>query len=136
MSKDFSKNKTPEENVKTSIDRILGKDTTLKRKRKSAIDLKKETFIKFLNTMTYLDFRNGELHGKFQMNMDEYDEPFMEAFDLILKLTFNSRQLELIYFYLYERIDIEGKSIAMKDDNDQIIPTNTPEEVWWAIQSL
>jgi hypothetical protein len=136
MSKNFSQNQSPEQNVKISIDKILGKDTTLKRKRKSANDLKKETFCQFLSAMTFLDVRNQELNNKWMMPMDHYDEPFMKAIDLILKLSFNSRQLEVIYFYLYERIDITGKEIAMKDDNDKIIPTTNPEEVWIAVQSL
>jgi hypothetical protein len=136
MPENFSQNKTPEQNVKTSIDKILGKDTTLKRRRKTSADLKKEIFVKFINIMLYLDIRNAELNSKFNMNMDDYDEPFMESLDQLLKLTFNNRQLEIIYFYLYERIDIEGRPIAMKDDNDNIIPTNTPEEVWYAIQNL
>lgn len=136
MSKEFSKDKSPEQNIKTSIDRILGKDTTIKRKRKSANDLKKEIFCQFIDAMNYLDFRNGDLHEKYLMNMDEYDEPFMNSIDILLKLTFNARQLELIYFYLYERVDIEGKAIAMKGDDGKIIPTDTPEQLWNAILNL
>ena len=136
MAKDFSKNNTHEQNVKLSIDKILGTDTVLKRAKKRTRDNKKIFFMEFIDSMIYADYRTSDMLANHHVDMSQYDKTFYDSIDAIMKLTFSKKQLDIIYFFLYDRINEKGKIIPYLNEFNVEVPLNNPEELWDAIQNI
>lgn len=132
---EFSKSNSHEQNMKVSIDKILGTDTVVKRSRKTAEDHKRALFNQFIDGMLFISNRSGELDSNFCLDMGKYDSVFLDTIEVVLKLYFNKKQLELIYFFLYDRIDVEGNVLEVFDeDNKQPIAMNNPDQLWESIK--
>lgn len=135
MAKGFSKQNSHEENVKVSIDSILGVDTTIKRGRRTAEDHRRALFNQFIDGMLFCTHRSGELDSHFFMDMTKYDTIFYETIETVMKLVFTTKQIDMIYFFLYERVDLEGKVIDIYDEETkEPIKMNTPEQLWESIK--
>src|ERR1700749_4706657 len=115
--KEFSKDKSHEENIKVSIDKILGTNTVIKRTRKKAEDHRKALFCRFIDSMIFLNNRGQELDNDFLLDMTKYDSVFYETIETVLELSFTKKQIQIIFFYLYERVDEDGKVKELIDED-------------------
>jgi hypothetical protein len=129
---DFSKKNSHEENIKISIDKILGSNTSLKRTKKTAEDQRRSLFINIINQLQALDNRALELHFNYSMDMTSYETPFFVVIEELLDMLFTKNQIGLINFYLYERITPEGFMLELHD-NGVPIPMNNAEQLYEAI---
>lgn len=128
---DFSKKNTHEQNIQISIDKILGAPTKVKRARKTAEDHKRALFNQFIDAMLFISHRAQELDGEFCMDMAKYDAVFLDVIETVLNLHFTKKQIELIYFFLYDRVGIDGKIVSLADeDTDEPLLMNNPDELW------
>lgn len=131
MKAEFSKDNTHEENIKVSIDKILGADTVIKKTRRTVEGHRKALFNQFIDSMLFISSRSTELDTNHCMDMAKYDGVFLDAIEVILQFYFNKKQIELIYFFLYDRIDEEGKPVQIIDSGTkQPILMNTPSQLW------
>lgn len=126
----FSPELPHEENMKVSIDKILGSDTVLKRQKKTAEDHKKAIFINLIEDLSSIEHRSNEMLHIFDIDMDQYEAPFYSAFDNLFSLVYNKAQINLIYFYLYERIGSEGEVSDLIDDTGKSLGLTTAEKLY------
>lgn len=134
-SKEFSKSNSHEENIKVSIDKILGSDTVIKRSKKNAEDHRKALFCQYIDAMLFLGNRSAELDSTYFMDMAKYDGLFYETIETVLKLSYNKKQIDIIYFFLYERIDVEGHILELEDNvTKEPIVMNTPEQLYESLK--
>ena len=70
------------------------------------------------------------LGSDLQLDFRSYDEKFYIIIDYLLELHFGKEGYELISFYLYERINPDGSVNELMDENDNIVPLNTPADLW------
>jgi len=134
---EFSKKNTHEQNIKVSIDKILGASTTVKRARKTAEDHKRALFNQFIDGMLFISNRSQELDTQFCMDMAKYDAVFLDVIETVLNLHFTKKQIELMYFFLYDRVGIDGKVIDLADeDTDEPLLMNNPDELWETIKKF
>lgn len=133
---EFTPNKPHDENVKVSVEKILGAPTTLKRAKKTAEDHQKVLFYRFIDSMIALDIRTVNLDQAFFMDMRKYDSAFYAAIDDLMEMYFNKNQIRLINFYLYERITDDGHMVELMDDTDTIIDMSTPEKLYNEVKKL
>lgn len=116
--------------VKSSIEDILGAGASLRRKKKSEDDNQREKFEKIIRTLEEIEVRGIILGSDLQLDFRSYDEKFYIVIDYILELHFGKEGYELISFYLYERINPDGSVNELMDENDNIVPLNTPADLW------
>jgi hypothetical protein len=122
--------------IKTSIEAIIGSDTVLKRKRKTEDDISRESFEKIIQTMEAVQVRSTLLHGDFSLDLLNYDEKFYEIIDRLFVLHFGQAAAEIIFFYVYERMDPDGNTNQLLDQNDNPIPLESPSDLWMLVNHL
>jgi len=122
--------------IKKSIETIIGADTVLKRKRKSEEDIHRDEFIKIIQTMDELQVRSNIINVDLKLNFYEYDEKFYEVIDRLFTLQYGKEATEIIFFYIYERINPDGTTNMLQDNEGNDIILNTPFDLWFIVDKL
>ena len=130
MSKEENINK-----IKSYIDDILGTKSSLKEKLPSKISHKRELFCSMLNDLQFINSRTLGLKHDYRINMMEYDDPFYTAIENLIKLNYTQEQQNIINWWLYDKFLPSGDVLILTNkDTEEIIPSDTPEDVWDLIQ--
>ena len=122
--------------IKASLEGITGADLSLKRKRKTEKDVNREVFEKIILALEKTSVRSSIIGGDFQLDFTEYDETFYEIIDNLILMHFGKEASELIFFYVYERINPDGSVNALADVNGDIVPMNGPSDLWELIEYM
>jgi hypothetical protein len=122
--------------IKQSIEDIIGTDTTLRRKRKTEEDLNRESFEKIMLLMDEIQVRSALLHSELGLDYSNYDEKFYEIIDRMFTLNFGKEAAEIIFFYVYERINPDGTVNNLIDQNNEIVPINSPSDLWYLVNHI
>jgi len=124
------------DDAKKSIDLILGSDTTLTRRKKTQADATRELFNTIIINLEQANTISFLLGGDFQLDFTKYDDVFYEAIDNLIVLHFGKEASELIFFYLYDRIDPEGNIQVLVDPNGNEILLQNPDDLWMLLQVI
>ena len=66
----------------------------------------------------------------FKLDLTEYDDKFYNIIDILLLMLYGKEASELIFFYLYDRINPEDNSInALVNDKGESFILNTPSDL-------
>jgi hypothetical protein len=122
--------------IKKSIDNIIGVNTFLKRKKKTENDQQRERFIKIIQTLEEIEVRGMLLGNDLQLDFTSYDDKFYSVIDNLFYLHFGSEACELIFFYIYERLNPEGIADEIIDMDGNIVPLTSPDDLWELVNIL
>jgi hypothetical protein len=124
------------EGVKQSIDSIIGSDTFLKQKRKTEDDHQRERFEEIIRLLEEVEVRSLILGSDLKLDFTDYDEKFYKIIDGLLNLHFGKEANEVIFFYLYDRMNPDGTVNELRDENDTTVPLNSPSDLWNVIKLI
>jgi hypothetical protein len=124
------------EGVKQSIDSIIGSDTFLKQKRKTEDDYQRERFEEIIRLLEEVEVRSLILGSDLKLDFTDYDEKFYKIIDGLLNLHFGKEANEVIFFYLYDRMNPDGTVNELRDENDTTVPLNSPSDLWNVIKLI
>ena len=116
--------------VKTTLETMIGTDLSLKRKKKSEHDLNRELFEKIIIALERTNIRTALVGTEFDVDLSKYDETFYEVIDNLMLMQFGKQAAEVIFFYVYERMNPDGTINELRDVNDNPIILNSPSELW------
>lgn len=116
--------------IQLGVDSILGTKTIIRRKKKSNSDKKREVFYNIINMMEELSVRESLMYADFNLDLSNYDEKFYSVIDTLLFMHFGKQGIELISFYLYDRLNSDGTINPVLTDDDKEIILNTPYDLW------
>jgi len=116
--------------VKQTLETMIGTDLSLKRKKKSEHDLNKELFEKIIIALERTNIRTALVGTEFDVDLSKYDETFYEVIDNLMLMQFGKQAAEVIFFYVYERMNPDGTINELRDVNDNPIILNSPSELW------
>lgn len=122
-------------NLKLSIEHIIGANTKLKRRKKTLEDLEKEKFLEIISEVERLYARSC-LTSEVSIDTSKYDESFYKVIDLLIELHFTKTVSEVIYFYLYDRVDTEGNIHKLTDEKGEEIPLSNAIDLYILIKKL
>ena len=122
--------------IKQSIEDIIGTDTVLRRKRKTEEDLNRESFEKIILLMDEIQVRSALLHSELGLDYSNYDEKFYEIIDRMFTLSFGREAAEIIFFYVYERINPDGTINNLVDQNNEVVTINSPSDLWYLVNHI
>jgi hypothetical protein len=122
--------------IKNVIDNLLKINSTVKRKKKAYVDKQKDLFIGIIMALQSLQSRTILTHTELRLDFSSYDEMFLQVIDSLILLHFGKEGYEVISFYLYDKFNPDGTVNELFDDNDQIVPSTTPEDIWLILQQL
>jgi hypothetical protein len=124
------------EGIKQSIENIIGSDTVLKRKKKTEEDIHRESFEKIMLLMDQIQTRGVLLHAELGLDYSNYDEKFYEIIDRLFTMHFGKEAAEIIFFYIYERINPDGTTNELVDENNQVITLTNPTDLWYLVNHI
>jgi hypothetical protein len=122
------------EGIKKSIDDIIGSNTFLKRKKKSDDDIQREKFEKVITMMEEVEVRGMILESDLKLDFSSYDDKFYTIIENLFELHFGREACELIYFYLYDRINPDGSENELVDDDGNYVSLSSPNDLWFVIK--
>ena len=123
MEKDFKQ-------IQLGVDSIIGTKTLIRRKRKSNSDKKRELFFSLINNIDELTVRQNLMYADLNLDFSNYDEKFFTVIDALLYMHFGKQCMEVISFYLYERLNADGTMNAIITEDETEIILNSPYELW------
>jgi hypothetical protein len=124
------------EGIKKSIEDIIGSDTSLRRKKKTDEDVQKEKFIKIIQTLDEIEVRSMIMGGDLGLDFNKYDDKFYSVIDGLLGLLYSKEACELIFFYLYERINEDGSTNELIDENGDLVSLISPTDLWYLVKII
>jgi len=122
--------------IKKSIENIIGSDTVLKRKKKTEEDINRESFEKIILLMDEIQTRGVLMHTELGLDYSNYNEKFFEIIDRLFQIHFGKEAAEVIFFYVYERLNPDGSINELVDENDTPIILNTPTDLWYLVNHI
>jgi hypothetical protein len=130
--------KLPEEvkELKKSLEDILNVDFKVKRKKKTELDIKKDLFFKIIISLEKLNMRSNVLNTDLDIDLTKYDETFYDVLDNLLILHFGKNIAEIIFFYVYDRIDQDGNIASLSDMGGNKIVLENIHDLWNLIQNI
>ena len=121
--------------IKSYIDDILGTKSSLKDKLPSKKSYERELFCDVLRELQFVNNRTLGLKHDFKINMMDYDDPFYSSIENLLKLHYTQEQQNIINWWLYDKFLPTGETLILTHkDTEEIIPSDTPEDIWNLIQ--
>jgi hypothetical protein len=130
--------KLPEdvEGIKQSLQDILNVDFKVKRKKKTELDIQKDLFFKIIINLEKLNMRSNVLNVDLDIDLTKYDETFYDVLDNLLILHFGKNIAEIIFFYVYDRIDQDGNIASLRDSKGNSIVLENVYDLWALVQSI
>ena len=123
--------------IKKQIDEILGAKSNLREKIHTKKDLERELFYDILRQLKFVNARTMGMKHDYKINMMDYDDPFYIAIENFFQLHYTQEQRNLVNWWLYDKFLPSGEVLILTDKKtDEIIPSDTPEEIWDLIQEM
>jgi hypothetical protein len=116
--------------VRQTLETMIGTDLSLKRKKKSEHDLNRELFEKIIIALERANIRTALVGTEFDIDLSKYDETFYKVIDNLMLMQFGKQAAEVIFFYVYERMNPDGSINELRDTNDTPIVLNNPTDLW------
>jgi hypothetical protein len=122
--------------VQQSIESIIGANTVLKRRKKTEEDINRDTFEKIILTLEQANVRSSIIGGDFKLDFTSYDETFYEIIDNLILMQFGKEASEIIFFYVYERINPDGTVNELADQDNNVVALNNPTDLWMLVNHI
>jgi len=123
------------QNIKSYIEDILGGKTNLKNKLPIKKQKEKELFCDILRELQFVNDRTLGMKHDYKVNMMDYDDPFYSAIECLFQLHYTQEQRNIINWWLYDKFLPTGETLILTHkETEEIIPSETPEDVWDLIQ--
>ena len=131
-------NRLPEEveGIKQSLENILNADFKIKRKKRTELDIQRDLFFKIVLSLEKLNMRSNVLNIDLDIDLTKYDEVFYDTIDDLLLLHFRKDIAEIVFFYVYDRIDQDGNIIYLKDSNGNPVILDNVNDLWNLIKNI
>ena len=124
------------DDIKKAVDTLLKINSTVKRKKKAYVDKQKDLFIGIMMALQAIQTRTILTQTELKLDFSTYDEMFLQVIDSLILLHFGKEGYELISFYLYEKFNPDGTVNELYNDDEELIPSETPEDIWNLLMKL
>lgn len=121
--------------IKSYIEDILGTKSSLRKKLPAKKSKEKELFCEILQNLQFVNSRTMGMKHDYKINMMDYDDPFYIALENLIKLHYTQEQQNVINWWLYDKFLPTGEVLILTNkETEEIIPSETPEDIWDLIQ--
>lgn len=116
--------------IQTAVNQILNIKSLVRRKKKTQVEKKKELFIMVVNSIEQIINRQNLMYAELNLDLTKYDEAFLDVIDALLLLHFNKDGAELVGYYLYERLTLDGEINPLIDSDGKEVHLETADDLW------
>jgi hypothetical protein len=124
------------DDIKKAVDQLLKVNSTVKRKKKAYLDKQKDLFTSIIMAMQAVLIRTTLVNSELKVDFSTYDEMYLQLIDSLILLHFGKDGFEVINFYLYDKFNPDGSVNELYDDEEKIVPSETPEDIWNILSKL
>jgi hypothetical protein len=112
-----------------------------KRAKKDKIVSEEEMFVETIDMMSKCWERSNKLYDVFKINFLEYEEEYFRIMENFVVLKYGLWKAEIILWYVFGRVDMDGKVHALilqndESDEPQDIALTTTQELWDFLKKL
>ena len=123
--------------VQVTLEEILGSKIRVKDISNNKAIKNKQMFVDMLNAISQTSVNNFIAINEVGIDMTKYAEPYMQAIDCLFHMTFNNKQEDIIYWWLFEKYLPSGDVLELVDQSTgDKIPTDTPSDIWDIVESI
>lgn len=123
-----------ENSFEEGFEKLLNSPVIIKKQRKNKALKQKALFISLINQYENSLLKSSKLQDEFAIDLFEYEEPFYSIMDKLMLLMWGGNIYELVTFYLYERVNLDGTPNYLIETNpegeEEEIYLTTPEELY------
>lgn len=116
--------------IQIAINQVLNVKSLIRRKKKTQEVKKRELFISIINSIESIINRQNLMYADLNLDFANYDEAFLDTIDALIILHFGKEGAELIAFYLWDRLSLDGKIEPLLDEQDTPIYLETASDLW------
>ena len=121
-------------NLEEGFEKLFNSQVVIKKQRRNKALKKKALFISLIDQYEKSIGKSMKLQAEFAIDLFEYEEPFYSIIDKLMLLVWGVNVYELVTFYLYERIGLDGTPNYLVETDDEgkekEIYLNTAEELY------
>lgn len=118
------------------INNILNSNTDISFKNRTKYDLDKKIFEDIIINIERLTIRSSILIQEAYLDLTKYEEPYYFIIRDLFELLYPKEAIEIIYFYLYNRITITGEKMDYVDKNNNTLKLDSPGELFDIINTI
>jgi len=122
--------------IQQAINNILNVKSYVRRKKKSQSEKRRELFISIINSIEQIVTRQNMMYLDLQLDFAKYDEPFLDTIDALIIFYFGKEGAELISWYLWERLNPDGTTNPLLDEDNKEVPINSAAELWSVLVAI
>jgi uncharacterized LabA/DUF88 family protein len=122
--------------VRQSVGDIIGSNTFLKLKRKTEDDLQREQFESIILLLEEIEVRSIILSNDLKIDLASYDEKFYMLIEKLLNIHFGDEANEIIFYYIYDRINPDGSVNELRDEKDNVVLLTSPSDLWDVVKLI
>ena len=120
--------------LEEGFEKLFNSPVIIKKQRRNKALKQKALFISLINQYENSLLKSSKLQDEFAIDLFEYEEPFYSIMDKLMLLMWGGNVYELITFYLYERINLDGTPNYLvetsSEGEDTEIYLTSPEELY------
>jgi hypothetical protein len=126
--------KNLQNNLEEGFGKLFNSSVIVKKQRRNKALKKKALFISLIDQYEKSISKSVKLQEEFAIDLFDYEESFYNVIDKLMLLMWGASVYELVTFYLYERINLDGSLnyLIETDENDKEteISLNTSEDLY------
>lgn len=129
---EFFNSEQEKENIKTLFDTILNSNVNVYEN----VNVYKKHFISTIKNLERGAFGEKQFEKENSGDLSPIVDPLWFSIELMLSNLYGNQVANLMLWYLFDRIDINGNVLPYTDKDNNIIVLDTPEDLWDYVKLL
>jgi hypothetical protein len=121
-------------NLEEGFGKLFNSQVIIKKQRRNKALKKKSLFTALIDQYENSVIKSSKLQSEFAIDLFEYEEPFYSVIDKLMLLMWGANVYELVTFYLFERVNLDGTPNYLIETNEEgeekEIHLNTSEDLY------
>lgn len=121
-------------NLETGFDKLFNSPIIIRKKKRDQVLKKKILFISLISQYEISLNKSAKLQTEFAINLFDYEGSYYEVIDKLMLLMWGGDIYEILTYYLYERLNLDGSLNSIIEINEEGIETEvflkTSEELY------
>ena len=122
--------------IQLAVDSLLKASSTVRRKKRTQSDRRKECFFAIINLLEETIVRSNIAYQELQIDLFKFEDKYIQIIDMLMFMNFGEDCMDIISFYLYDRTNEDGTTNAIQSSDGQEIVMDTPYDLWNVIVSI
>jgi hypothetical protein len=126
----------PYKAIQLAVDSLLNAQSTVRRKKRTQSDRRKECFFAIINLLEETIVRSNIAYQELQIDLFKFEDKYIQIIDMLMFMNFGEDCMDIISFYLYDRTNDDGTINVIQSLDGQEIEMNNPYDLWNVIISI